>query len=473
MKEREAEAKAKRKRDNDAEETQEEQVDGADGVDRAAKRQKSENEGDAEARRAEKVQKKKEKRQRKKDKVEKDKAKVEARKARKQQREAAEGASDEKPSGEVNQEVVENGEAEDEAIEGPDGLEKFDVSGLAETKEEPSPHSSAPTTPVLDSPAFDLATNGSAASSSSSLDPPHAADPASNTSNSKPHPPAKPTLDTASASLNSATKSKDLTSGTSSPRLQLPQINDEELQARLRARIEALRAARKADGPDGKPARSRQELLDQRRKKEEQRKATKKAQRQKAKEDEQRRREEQLRGSGSPLSRVGDVFSPQPRENNFSFSRLAFQDGSAANADLTELHDPKRKKGPQDPKTALQAAQNRDAKVAGYDNDKQANIAEKDMWFNARKRAGGERIRDDTSLLKKALKRKEKQKSKSEKDWKEREETVTKGREMKQKKREANLLKRREEKGTKGGKKKPSKKGAKGKRPGFEGRFKA
>ncbi|KAI7003180.1 hypothetical protein KC355_g9357, partial [Hortaea werneckii] len=148
------------------------------------------------------------------------------------------------------------------------------------------------------------------------------------------------------------------------------------------------------------------------------------------------------------------------------------------NADFSGLQHAPHKKGPQDPRTALEAAQNKQRRVSGYDAEKRADIAEKDLWLNAKKRAHGERVRDDTSLLKKALKRKEKQKGKSEKAWKEREEAVVKGKEMKQKKREDNLKKRREEKGgNKGGKKKAGAgKGTgkkKGGRPGFEGSLKA
>ena len=264
-------------------------------------------------------------------------------------------------------------------------------------------------------------------------------------------------------------------SGTSSPKFTMPEIDNEVLQERLRKRIEELRAARKADGPDGKTVRSRQELIEQRRKKEEQRKAAIKAQREKEKEDEARRREEQLRGSGSPLST--DIFSPRsrspPASNNYSFSRLKFQDGSAADASLTTLQDPKKRKGPQDTKTALQAAQAKQSRLAGFDANKRADIASKDMWLNANKRAHGERVRDDTSLLKKTLKRQEGRKARSEKQWNERQENVVKGREMKQKKRDANLQKRKEDKG--GKKKGAGKPGAKKKknRPGFEGRFKA
>ena len=75
-------------------------------------------------------------------------------------------------------------------------------------------------------------------------------------------------------------------------------------------------------------------------------------------------------------------------------------------------------------------------------------------------------MRDDTNLLKKTLKRKEKQKKKSEKEWGERLEGVKRAGEVKQKMREDNLAKRREEKGKKSSTKV---KGSKKKRPGFEG----
>ncbi|TKA68791.1 hypothetical protein B0A49_10446 [Cryomyces minteri] len=271
----------------------------------------------------------------------------------------------------------------------------------------------------------------------------------------------------------------------------LPKIDPEVLKARLQARIEELRARRKADGPNGQPARNRQELLDARRKKEEQRRQHKKELRQKAKEEERLAAE----GSHSPLSI--DIFSPRspapidvsidifsPRSpapideqpNNFSFGRVAFPDGAEADASLTNLIDRKPKKGPQDPRTALQAANTRASRLAGLDDAKRADIAEKDLWLNAKKRAHGERVRDDTSLLKKTLKRKEKAKGKSEREWDERIDGVKKGQEMRQKKREANLAKRKEEKGMKGkgASKGKGKMGKKGKgRPGFEGSFKA
>lgn len=235
---------------------------------------------------------------------------------------------------------------------------------------------------------------------------------------------------------------------------------------RLATRLSELRAARKADDPEKKPG-SRQELLDQRRRKEEAAKKAKKDQRRKEKEDELRKQEAEIAkrfspgGSGSLLA---SPRSPMVEDSNFSFGRVAFGDGTHADATLSGWLDPKRRKGPTDAGTALLAAQNKAKRVSGYDANKRKEIEEKDMWLNAKKKAHGERVRDDTSLLKKALKRQEGNKKKSEKEWTDRIEGVQKGQEIRQKKRNDNLQKRKDEKG---GKNKPKKV----KRPGFEGSF--
>lgn len=487
MKERER--KRKRELGIADDETAEDQPQ-TNGAGESRKRQKAEP-VDEEAKRRAKAEKRKEKRHAKQEKVAAKKAKAEAKKAAKQDSDLADAQQKKRPSAAKTDEKAEDDEEEDEsddddAVEGAEQsgeLNGFDASGLGgsdieedDNDDAVSETSSAPSTPAVESPAFDIPTNHSTTSSASSIIPPSKPQ---NTASSKKEQQTsrKPSLKLGSIPAipsEAAIKASDPTSGTSSPKIQLPNIDQAELQERLRQRIEALRAARKADGPEGKPARSRQELLEQRRKKEEQRKAAKKEQRRKQKEDEQLQQEAQLRGSGSPLS--GDIFdtrSPQPQENNFSFSRLAFEDGSAADASMTTLNDARKVKGRSDPKTALLAAQNKQKRIAGLDAEKRADIAEKDLWLNAKKRAHGERVRDDTSLLKKALKRKEKAKNKSESAWRERQEAVAKGKELKDKRRETNLAKRRDEKGSKGKKKASAKGGKKKGRPGFEGRFKA
>ena len=245
--------------------------------------------------------------------------------------------------------------------------------------------------------------------------------------------------------------------------------NPEELKRRLQARIEDFRTARKANDPQKSLPRSRQELIDSRRQKEELRKAQKKELKKKLKEEEAQKRADTL-ARGSPLLSPGSPQSARTSTNQFAFGNIEFNDGQKLSADLTNLvQSRKAAKGPSDPATALLAAQKSASRLASLDETKREDIGEKESWLNARKRAQGERIRDDSNLLKKTLKRKQSQKKKSEKEWKERIDGVKKREEIRQKKREANLKQRRDEKGGKGGKKN---KGSKA-RPGFEGSFRA
>lgn len=396
-----------------------------------------------------KAEKQREKQQRKKEKLAKQQEKVDVKKARK-----AEGSANIRieEADEVKPGDTQQGSVDDQTVDTMEGIsandiEPLDVSGIVENKDS-APRSTATPSPTPESPESALSAQPSA-SSTSSIVPPTSAEET-----------VKPT--------------KDSEKSAKAPKL--PKIDQEILKARLQARIDALRAARKADGIDGKPARNRQELMEARRRKEEQRKAHKKELRNKAKEDEQRAAAEaelaRLRGSGSPLS-TPDIFSPRSPQNNFAFGRVTFDDGQQMDPNMTTILDPHKKKGPQDTRTALQAAQKKQARINGLDEAKRSEIQEKDMWLNAKKKAHGEKVRDDTSLLKKALKRKDKAKTKSEKEWNGRIEGVQKSKEMRQKKREDNLRKRKEEKGGKG-KAKGKKPGNKTKaRPGFEGSFRS
>ncbi|EXJ89922.1 hypothetical protein A1O3_02989 [Capronia epimyces CBS 606.96] len=249
---------------------------------------------------------------------------------------------------------------------------------------------------------------------------------------------------------------------------------------RLQAAISQLRAGRKADGADGRPPKNRQELLEQRRQKEEERKAAKKEQKRREREEEARRQDEELErrfspgGSGSLLASprspvIGDNSSLTSGSNNFNFSygRIAFEDGTRFDPVTAEVVEDHKKKGPRDPATALKTALAKKERLTSLDEQKRLEIEQKDMWLNAKKRAHGEHVRDDTSLLKKALKRQQGQKRKSEREWTERLEGVQKAQEAKQKKRTVNLARRKEEKHSGG-----IKKDKKIKRPGFEGSFK-
>jgi hypothetical protein len=249
-------------------------------------------------------------------------------------------------------------------------------------------------------------------------------------------------------------------------------VDRELAKERLRERLMALRAARKADGPSGQPAKNRAELIEARRKKEADRKAAKKAQKQLVKESEERlKAEDQLAalrgGSGSP-SIISRRSTPDG-ERSLTYGRVAWNDGQQLEGTLSNFLESRKKKGKSDPKTALEAAKNKQARLNALDEEKRKDIQEKDLWLAAKKRAQGERVLDNPKLLQKSVKRLDKAKLKSEKEWNERKDNVVKGREMKQKKRDANLKKRREEKGQKGKKKsKPAKKVKP--RAGFEGR---
>lgn len=243
------------------------------------------------------------------------------------------------------------------------------------------------------------------------------------------------------------------------------------IRARLEAKIAALRAARKADGPDGKPIRTRQELIESRRIKQAQRKEHKQEVRRLAKVEQERKREEAL-ATNSP-----GIMSPavEMDESSFSFGRVAFGDGSQMSHDLSYVLNQGKKKGPSDPKTALIKVQNQKKRLNAMDEATRNDIADKDAWLTARRRAEGEKIRDDENILKKTIKRKEVAKRKSEKAWTERIQSQDHSQRERQKKREENLKKRRDDKLIRkvgGKKKKPSApKKKKSGRPGFEGSF--
>lgn len=356
------------------------------------------------------------KRQMKKEKAEKKRAKSKAKKERKGENTSQRNDTVQ----EAESDLAERSAVSDEnlSLEDPIGADDVPNALIA-------PSSTATPSPSVRSPAFDASENHSASSSISSL------------------PPSRPPDHDVSIPKSTLDR-------TDSRHITKP--DPEELKSRLQSRIEILRSERKADGPNGTPARSRQDLLDARRQKEEARKAHKKELRQKAKEEEAAQKAELL-ARGSPLLSPGSPLSPSGEANmhGISFGRVDFGNGQRASSNLSDILKPGgRPKGPSDPTTALIAAENRQSRLSGFDPAKQADIAEKDSWLNARKRAQGERMRDDTSLLKKTLKRKQKQKKKSEKEWGDRTEGTRKGQEMRQKRRETNLAKRRDEKGGNG-----------------------
>ena len=242
----------------------------------------------------------------------------------------------------------------------------------------------------------------------------------------------------------------------------------ELFRERLHAKLAAFREARGAR-PDGQPVRSREDLLEARRQEQAKRKAKEKERRRKAKEEEDFRREKALKAaSQSPLGSLSPSIHGEP---SFSFGRIKFSDGTQISRDLSYTLK-ERRKGPSDPKSALAKVEKQKARLAGMDDEKRKEVEEKEQWLNARRKVEGDKVKDDGTLLKKALKRKEKAKKKSANEWRAREKGVKEAVRLKQKKRQDNLRKRREEKALgKLGKEKGKAKRGKA-RPGFEGCFK-
>jgi len=319
-----------------------------------------------------------------------------------------------------------------------DDMAPIDVSGLVADAEEgalaDSTEGSTPTSPVFDATSGAKNPSGDAASISTSI-------------SSAAPPSEKPRY------------------------IKLP-ADTTLLRARLEAKLESLRANRKAKNEAGEQIRTRSELIEARREKQLQRRAHKRDMRIKAKEEEDQKREEALTSSrNSPMSMLSPMFNDPDdgrNANHFAFGRLAFSDGTQMSHDLSYEKSGDKKKGPLDPKSALAKLEAQKKRLAGLDEDKRKEVLEKETWLAARRRAEGEKVHDNETLLKKAVKRKEKGKQKSEREWKERKQGVEKGIKDRQRKREDNLKKRRDEKGGKGKKKKSGPSKPKN-RPGFEG----
>ena len=117
-----------------------------------------------------------------------------------------------------------------------------------------------------------------------------------------------------------------------------------------------------------------------------------------------------------------------------------------------------------------QAEKEKMAKLKSADPVKAEQKEKEVLWKKALLRAEGAKVKDDTKLLKKAIRRKDTKKKKTKEDWKERTVLVHKGSMKKQKKRDDNLHERASNKlfrKMNNGKKKQTVKPKK--RPGFEG----
>ncbi|KAF7727261.1 hypothetical protein EC973_007874 [Apophysomyces ossiformis] len=223
-----------------------------------------------------------------------------------------------------------------------------------------------------------------------------------------------------------------------------------ELRSRLHERIAQLRKKRNADNTDHNKARSREDILAARLKKKEDRKKALKARKEKGS---KAAPEELVQNTSSTVKATGNG---RPSADSIKMDGDVF----FGKLDVGE----QKKKGSVDAKSQLkkiEAKQEKLEKLRKENKEKADAIAEKEEWSRAIAMATGEKVKDDVKLLKKTVKRQEKQKSKSASQWKDRLDKVKKDEEDKVKKRNENIQKRIEAK-------KDRKKGKKA-RPGFEG----
>lgn len=107
---------------------------------------------------------------------------------------------------------------------------------------------------------------------------------------------------------------------------------------------------------------------------------------------------------------------PNP-QNDFIFGAVTFDDGQELDHTLADFKKTRKRKGPTDVMGQLKHVEAKKARLENMDPEKAEKIHEKEMWSRALKQTAGEKVRDDEKLLKKALKRQQGEKRKSEREW--------------------------------------------------------
>ncbi|KAJ7486018.1 surfeit locus protein 6-domain-containing protein [Mycena galericulata] len=254
----------------------------------------------------------------------------------------------------------------------------------------------------------------------------------------------------------------------------------EALRDKLHARMAALRrgGGPRYDYVNGQAlSGDKDALLDERRL---QRAAMRERRRKETKE--KIRREEELKGKGKGKDKEKDKSANRDKGNITQTQLLVPDDANSrskppphghassgvTNVAFSSLAGSSKKshlKTTSNPTQALSQIASRKEKLAALPEEKRKSIEEKEKWEKATARLEGVKVRDDESRLKKAVKRKEKEKGRSKRDWDERKEQITASMAAKQKKRTDNIAMRNEKrKGPATGKGKTKA------RPGFEGK---
>ncbi|KAF7346502.1 hypothetical protein MSAN_01878300 [Mycena sanguinolenta] len=250
----------------------------------------------------------------------------------------------------------------------------------------------------------------------------------------------------------------------------------EALREKLHARMAALR---RGGGPrfDSASLGDKDALLNERRL---QRAAMRERRRKETKE--KIRREEEMKGKGKAKDKDKEKAANRDK-GNITQTQLLVPDNANSRSKPPSHGDPTSKitnvafstlagsskkshlKTNSNPTQALSQLASRKEKLAALPEEKRKSIEDKEKWEKAAARMEGVKVRDDETRLKKAVKRKDKEKVKSKREWDQRKEQINAALAAKQKKRADNIAMRNEKrKGTAAGK------GKSKARPGFEGK---
>ncbi|KAI5952442.1 hypothetical protein KGF54_003309 [Candida jiufengensis] len=263
------------------------------------------------------------------------------------------------------------------------------------------------------------------------------------------------------------------------------QENLAKLKERLEQKINSMREKRKAIGTKaaGAPS-SREQILNERKRKAELTKQQKR--KHEEMEDEEEEEEEENDSDKSDNSDDEDN-----EDKSVLFGNITFSDGSQLTSNLSSIRksaDKRKQNGPSnnDIKAHLTKLEKKKQKLDSMTPEERNKQTEKDKWQRVISQAEGIKVKDNEKLLKKALKRKEKKKLKSEIEWRDRKQVVKDTVAARAKRREENLLARKNSKGMKRkdkpklrkftgilDKKKNSSSQNKKKRAGFEGSVKS
>lgn len=118
--------------------------------------------------------------------------------------------------------------------------------------------------------------------------------------------------------------------------------------------------------------------------------------------------------------------------------------------DFANLGKKRHKNQEKDPKKLLQKLEEQKDKLQKLEEsgetEKVIEIKEKTAWKNALAKSEGVKVKDDPTLLKKSVKKKEQKQRSSKNKWERRLQGVQKAKEERQQKRSENIVKRKKEK---------------------------